>query len=161
VKEIENDDKTAKLFICTRLNMNGQQEYPRLLKMAAEKYDDSWLAFQLRNKGTYFNTSETKILETGPVSVKIPLNAPDILAEREFNRFYLRGLCVRAIQGSIPKLIIYRAKPVSNPVPGSELKIGSAVSPQALLDDLRRNIGIDTFLGLSSESCSGLSAKLP
>lgn len=161
VKEIENDDKTAKLFISTRLNMNGQQEYPRLLKMAAEKHDDSWLAFQLRNKGTYFNSSETRILETGPVSVKIPSNAPDLLAEGEFNRFYLRGLCIRAIQGNIPKLIIYRAKSVNNPAPESELKIGSAVSPQALLDDLRRNIGIDAFLGLPSGSYSGLSAKLP
>ncbi|MGD1076673.1 MAG: hypothetical protein ABR903_11435, partial [Thermodesulfovibrionales bacterium] len=142
------------------LNIVGQQEYPRLLREATEKHDESWLSSQLRSGGK-FNASETRNLKTGPISAKVPSNAPDMLAEGEFNRFYLRGLCLRAIRDNIPNLIIYRAKPVSNPRPESELTIGSAVAPQALLDDLRRNIGIDTFLGLPSGPNSGLSARLP
>jgi hypothetical protein len=161
LEEIENDIKSAKLFQSPRLNTIGHQEYPLLLKEAAEKHDESWFASQLHGKSNLFNTSETRNLKTGPISVKVPSNAHEMLAEGEFNRFYLRGLCLRAIQEKIPKLIIYRAKAVNNPRPESESKIGSSISPKALLDDLRRNIGIDTFLGLPSGPNSGLSAKLP
>jgi hypothetical protein len=32
-----------------------------------------------------------------PYVKRVPVNAPGILAEGEFNRFYLRGLCLAAI----------------------------------------------------------------
>jgi len=160
LKEIEDDIKADKLHISNRLNQIGVQEYPRLLKEAADKYDESWLTDQLR-QGNKFNASEIRTLKTGAISAKVPYNAPEMLAEGEFNRFYLRGLCLRAINDKIPNLVIYRAKAVTNARSESELKIGTSTDPAALLDDLRSNIGIDTFLGLPPGPNSGLSAKLP
>ena len=90
----------------------------------------------------------------------MPVNAPDVLAEGEFNRFYMRGVCRRAIVESVSKLVVYRAKPVENPRPDSESKLGATVEPSALLADLRANIGIDTFLGLPAGPNSGLCVKL-
>ena len=60
-----------------------------------------------------------------------------MLAEGEFNRFYIRGLCLRAIASGIVDLVIYRAKQVANPRSDSALKIGTTINAQALLDYLR------------------------
>ncbi|KAF0145501.1 MAG: hypothetical protein FD156_782 [Nitrospirae bacterium] len=160
LEEINGDIKTGKLHASKRLNVIGQQEYPQLLKEAAEKYDDSWLTSQLRS-GNKFNPTEERNVKGKIITAKMNEKAPDMLAEGEFNRFYLRGLCLRAIRDNISSLIIYRAKPVSNPSPESEAKIGTAISPQALLNDLRANVGTDTAFGVPRGPNSGLSAKLP
>jgi hypothetical protein len=91
----------------------------------------------------------------------VPATAPETLAEGEFNRFYIRGLCVRALAEGITELVIYRAKQVENPRSESTAKIGLKISAQALLTDLRANPGVDTALGLPPGPNSGLSVKLP
>jgi hypothetical protein len=108
------------------------------------------------------NSQEQKRTRNGGTTLaKVPITAPDTLAEGEFNRFYIRGLCRRAIEEQIPNLVIYRAKEVSNPRPESEEKIGKSISAQTLLTDLRTHLGIDTVLGLPAGPNSGLSVKLP
>ena len=94
-------------------------------------------------------------------SRKVPVNAADTLAEGEFNRFYLRGLCRRALENGEKELVIYRAKPVSQPRRESERKLGTTVDAEALLRDLREHLGVDSALGLPPGPNSGLSAKLP
>jgi hypothetical protein len=79
----------------------------------------------------------------------------------EFNLFYVRGLCRRALNESIPALVIYRAKEVCEPRPGSEEMIGSRIDPAATLDDLRNANGAEPKLGFPPGPNSGLSAKLP
>jgi hypothetical protein len=46
-----------------------------------------------------------------------------------------------------------------NPRPESEQKIITFVNPSALLNDLRKNIGLETHLGIGNAG-SGLSVKL-
>ena len=50
---------------------------------------------------------------------------------------------------------------MTNPRPESEAKIGKTIAPQSLLDDLRKNIGVEPALGLPPGPNSGLSVKLP
>ena len=88
----------------------------------------------------------------------MPRNAPLTLAEGEFNRFYIRALCKFAIYNN-KKIRVYRAKTVSNPRIESEEKIGQILDANCLLNDLRQNVGIDTFLGLPSVN-SGLSIEI-
>jgi hypothetical protein len=88
-------------------------------------------------------------------------NAHEMLAEGEFNRFYIRALCLRAIEDGIPDVVVYRAKPVENPRSESQQKIDEHVSPEALLRDLRIHPGVDTALGLPPGPNSGLSVRLP
>jgi len=88
-------------------------------------------------------------------------NAHTMLAEGQFNTFYIRGLCVRAKADGISEVVVYRAKDVQNPRPESVQKIGQRVSVDALLADLRQNKGIDSALGLPPGPNSGLSVHLP
>lgn len=157
-QEILDDISKNQLYISPRLNTIGIQSYPEIIKKAAEMYDASWFATQLGGK---FNSTETRNVKGKIINASIPANAAEMLADGEFNRFYLRGLCLRAIQHSISNLIIYRAKPVSSPRPESEVKIGTTINPTTLLNDLRNSIGVDTALGLPAGPNSGLSAKLP
>jgi hypothetical protein len=89
------------------------------------------------------------------------INAHEMLAEGEFNRFYIRGLCVRALADGIDEVVVYRAKAVQNARSESEGKIGQRVSADALLVDLRLHKGVDTALGLPPGPNSGLSVHLP
>lgn len=159
--EIESDAQNQTLYLSTRLSAAGITDYLALLREAAEKYDDTWLASQLQ-LNSRINLTEVRKKPTGGTTVvNVPITAAATLAEGEFNRFYIRGLCLRAIDSGINDLQIYRAKEVSNPRPESVAKIGTNVSAQALLTDLREAIGVDTAFGLPSGPNSGLSVRIP
>jgi hypothetical protein len=83
------------------------------------------------------------------------------MAEGEFNRFYVRGLCRYALANGIRQLEVYRAKAVDQPRAGSEEKIGTLVDPQAILDDLRVSAGVEPTLGMPPGPNSGLTLKIP
>jgi hypothetical protein len=91
----------------------------------------------------------------------VPVNAAETMAEGEFNRFYIRALCQRAIDSGIPSLIVYRAKQVQNPRPQSITLEGTSIGARLVLDDLRAHPGVDTALGLPPGPNSGLSVRLP
>ncbi len=160
VDEIQADIKSGKLYLSQRLNSQGQKDYPNLLLTAAQYRDDMWLADELR-KGRLNATEQARKPSGGYITKKVPINAAETLAEGEFNRFYIRGLCKRAIGNGIADLVIYRAKQVTNPRSDSAAKIGTTINAQTLLSDLRINIGIDTALGLPPGPNSGLSVRLP
>jgi hypothetical protein len=83
------------------------------------------------------------------------------MAEGEFNRFYVRGLCRRALAEGIERLEVYRAKEVSEPRPESWNKIGNLMDPQAVLIDVRVSIGVETALGMPQGPNSGLTLRIP
>lgn len=161
VTEIDKDISAGVLYMGRYLSTRGQQDWPELLKNAVQGHDDPWLADELRQFNRLNLTAERHNRSGGVSTVRVPVTAAEMLAEGEFNRFYLRALCLKAIAQGIPHLVIYRAKAVVSPRPESEAKIGSTVDAAALLADLRANIGIDTFLGLPPGPNSGLSARLP
>jgi hypothetical protein len=97
---------------------------------------------------------------TGYTVSKVPRTAPITLAEGEFNRFYLRGLCQRAIEAGGPAIEIYRARASVTPRPESEAMIGRHLDADKLLVDLREHVGVDTALGLPPGPNSGLSGRL-
>lgn len=143
-----------------RLNNKGRADYPGLLRTALTQGDDSSLAAEL-SAGGLLKTHETRKRGGKTYTARVPSNAAETLAEGEFNRFYLRGLCRFALDTRIDHLIIYRAKQVREPRPESEARIGTKISPHLLLEDLRAHPGVDTALGLPPGPNSGLSARLP
>jgi hypothetical protein len=160
--EISADSAGAKLYLSKRLSDVGRNNYPGLLLKAAQTHDDSWLASELRKNGRLNEMEQRNKPKGGGVTMaRVPVTAPETLSEGEFNRFYIRGLCLRATAEGISHLTIYRAKEVENPRSESGAKIGQKIAAQALLDDLRVNTGVDTALGLPPGPNSGLSVKLP
>ena len=139
----------------------GLQDYNDLLTEAIKSYDDAWLANQLRENGRLNRTEEKRKPSGGTTTAKVPVTAPDTLAEGEFSRFYARGLCLRAIADGIGKVVVYRAKEVKHPRTKSQEMIGKEIDAEALLNDLRINTGVDTALRLPPGPNSGLSVQLP
>jgi len=161
VEEIDLDVKSGRLYVSPRLNNSGVTQYPMLLKEATEKQNDSWLAQEIRSR-KLMKAEESRRTPSGKTTTaKVPITAPDTLAEGEFNRFYCRGVCLRAISEGKTEVRVYRAKHVDKPRPESEAKIGAFVDAKKLLDDLRINTGVEPALGIPPGPNSGLSVQLP
>jgi hypothetical protein len=159
VKELERDVDAGEVYLSKRLTEEGRVQYPTLLRVAMETFDATWLAHQLRE---YLSAIESRQLKSGERSpARVPYIADEMLAENEFNRYYIRGLCARAINEGIKEVEVYRGKEAAQPHPQSQAKIGQRISAKALLDDLRQSIGTDTKLGIPSGPMSGLTVRLP
>jgi hypothetical protein len=161
LEEIDRDNHNRTLYLSPRLSGVGLRDYPTLLSKAAESHDDAWLASELRSQSRLNTSEQRRKPKGGFTTVAVPITAADTLAEGEFNRFYIRGLCRLALDREISRLVVYRAKSVANPRPESIAKEGTDIDPRALLEDLRTSPGVDTALGLPPGPNSGLSAKLP
>ena len=160
ILEFEYDSSHNQVYISPRLSPRGRADWPGLLRESFLSGNHAALASQLRLAGR-LETREARQTKRGRViGVNVPETAAETLAEGEFNRFYIRALCRRAVDYQISSLVIYRAKSVASPRPASELRIGKSIDPQKLLSDLRANIGVDPALGVPAGPNSGLSVRL-
>jgi hypothetical protein len=158
--EVRFDVAADKLYVSDRLNDRGRSEWAALIELAAEQHDDVWLASEIRRKDLLNPTEVRRKPKGGTTVAQIPHTAADTFAEGEFNRFYVRGLCARAIEEAIPEVEVYRARHVENPRPASEAMIGRRMFPIALLTDLRASQGVEPALGLPPGPNSTLSVRL-
>ncbi len=161
VEELELDLAQGTLYISPRLSERGVRDYEPLLREAIENGNEVSLSASLRSQRRMRTTELRRRPTGGHATARIPRNAADTLAEGEFNRFYARGLCRRALEDGIEELVVYRAKRVRTPRPESVAKIGTTVSARALLEDLRTSQGIEPALGIPPGPNSGLSVRLP
>lgn len=158
IEEVEQDIAEEKLYISKRLLEGAISNYTEYLKNAIQNGDSTMLADELLTNYCLKKTEPRKT-KNGITMVKVSSNAHETLANGEFNRFYIRGVCRKAIEESM-EVEAYRAKTVSKPRADSASKIGMTYNPSKLLEDLRGNIGIDTSLGLPFGPNSGLSIRL-
>lgn len=158
VMEAEADAQAGLLYLGRRLNKRGLHRWPDVLVEAFRHGNPEFLTAAIRAEGLLVDR-ETSHRNGRPYDKKVPSNAADTLAEGEFLRFYMRAVCVRALETGT-KVRIYRAKSVTSPRAESEVKVGQVVDPAALLADLRQNVGVDTCLGLPPGPNSGLCVHL-
>jgi hypothetical protein len=162
MEEIEYDIAHNQLHFSPFLSGQGQRDYQNLLREALQSGTDESLAQHLREHRRLLRTLPRRNPSGGYSIAATAENAAEVLAESEFNRYYIRALARRAIEDGIQELVIYRAKPVRNPRPESEARVETALSPQALLEDLRAHPGDERpTLGVPSGPNSGLSVRLP
>ena len=161
LEEIDRDSASGSLYLGDNLTPEGKAEYPDLLRAAAREGNDETLANEIRGRLNAFE--KPRKLKSGGLSEppKMRSNAHEMLAEGEFNRFYIRALCRRAIDEGKPHVIVYRAKAVEHARSASEAMIGQTLPAVDLLRDLRAHPGVDTALRLPPGPNSGLSAHLP
>ena len=160
LEEIDADIESDSLYLSDNLSPEGKQRYPELLKEAAAHGTDDSLSVEIRALLNAFE--KPRRLKTGGYS-KPPImrsNAHTMLAEGEFNRFYIRAVCRRAVEEGSGEVTVYRAKEVQHARSASKAMIGSRVQAEKLLEDLRTHKGVDTALGLPPGPNSGLSVKL-
>ncbi len=160
LQELEADIEEKDVYLSNRLTPLGLKKYPDVIRKAIESGDVASFTKDLKRKG-YLKTIEERTSKDGKkIKAKVPSNAAIILAEGEFNRYYIRGVCLRAIEEGINDLEVYRAKFVNDPRPQSQRVVGMKLDPKTVLDLLRKNKTVDSVLGLSPGPNSGLSVRL-
>ncbi len=147
--EFERDRLEGRLYLSPWLSDLGRAHYADLLTLAIRCGNDESLAAFV--KGLLLETYNER---------RVPCNAHTTLAEGEFNRFYIRGLCRRAIEERVPQLEIVRAKDVYMPRALSQKRLGALVEPGCLLLDLRTHVGAPPVHGVPLWG-SGLSVRIP
>ena len=159
LEEIQHDIHSGLLYISDRLNEKGRDRWPSLLADSAAEGSDVSLAAAIRQEGLLNETEPRKKPKGGFRTARVPVTAADTLAEGEFNRFYIRAICRRAMSQGNVFVEVIRAKHVENPREGSEGFIGQKLNAEGTLVDLRANPGFDAVLGLPPGPNSGLSVR--
>lgn len=131
------------------------------MQEAIKDGNDISLARNLSAPGMMVAKYQKRKPKGGFTLANVPITAPETLAEGEFNRFYCRGVCRRAIAEGLEEVEVYRAKPVREQRPQSRVLVGSKLRADRLLHDLQTNIGVDLALGVPAGPNSGLSVRLP
>ncbi|WP_034837987.1 hypothetical protein [Endozoicomonas numazuensis] len=159
ISEIQSDIDQGKLYISERLNGSGAEIYPELLLDAAKEGDIE--SFTSALGMNFFNSTYLRKKPRGGFSsVKMPHNANATLCEGEFNRFYIRAVCQKAISQDQQFITVYRARSSSNPRIESIRLENQQFQALPLLQDLQESIGVDSALGLPPGPNSGMSIKL-
>lgn len=160
LEEIEIDVSDGSVYVSSYLNDNGRHKWSDLLLEAATDGTDDSLADALSRGGCLKHMTERrKPKGFGTIMVRVPHNAHETLGEGQFNMYYTRALCRRATQDGIAEVEVYRAKAVAEPRPESERLIGTRLSAEAILNDLRSTKAVESALGLARPN-SGLTIRL-
>ncbi len=161
IQEIDMDVANGSIYISNFLNPHGREIWPKLLRDAAAVGNDDSLAASIVADACLKAHYERRKPKGGFTMAAVPYTAHETMGEGEFNRYYTRGLCRRAMDEGMPALEVYRAKAVADPRPASQAKIGLLVNPRAILEDLRRTQGLEPALGLPPGPNSGLTLRIP
>lgn len=160
--ELDYDEERNQLHISPYLSNQGVHDYPVLLRGALAEGDPDSLADALSQQRRIARTGHRRKVAGGYSIVTIPENAAEMLANDTFNHYYIRAVARRALDEGLDEVIVYRARPVTEPRPESEQLVETAVDAAALLDDLRRHTGPDRGeLGVPAGPNSGISVHLP
>lgn len=155
VEEVLADLAAQSMWNSPRLRDGVFPEFQQLLVQSCQTGTEVTLAVSV---SPLMRAMEVRQTRKGPVQAAVPVNASEVLAEGEYNRYYIRALCRLAIRDNL-QLEVFRAKAVGNPRPESEARIGALVPPQALLEDLRTGRRVDEALGVPAGPNSGLSVR--
>lgn len=153
--EFDSDNAGEGVYKSTRMTILNYQRYIPILRDALEQHDEEWLAFSIR---TLFSAVE----DNGKNGTKkVPHNANETLAEDQFNRYYIRGLCRTIVEAGDGQVMVYRAKAVRDPRPDSELKLGRMFDASHVLAELRKTSirSVDAAFGVPNGPNSGISVR--
>ena len=95
--EMNYDIAHDQLHISPFLSGQGQRDYIHLLQDALQNGNDETLARDLRLHRRLIRTLPRRKPSGGYTIASTPENAAEVLAESEFNRYYIRGLARRAL----------------------------------------------------------------
>jgi hypothetical protein len=156
--ELEQDQASGAFHISERLRPEGVGEYQRLLHEALRYYDDRWLE---EHASDLLAESESRRTRSGgTTTARIPQMAARMLAEGDFNRYYMRGVALRAIEEGRQILEVYRARLSMEPRPESAELEGRRIPAAELLDHLRGPLSADPSVAPLGRTNSGLSVRL-
>jgi hypothetical protein len=158
LSELEQDLASGAFHASERLRPEAVGEYQRLLSEALRYYDDRWLEEHAAD--LLIETESRRTRTGGTTTARVPQFAARLLAEGDFNRYYMRGVAMRAIEEGRQTVEVYRARLSLEPRPDSAEAEGQRLQAREVLDYLRGAIDTppgDVRLGRPN---SGLSVRL-
>lgn len=158
--ELDHDAERGAVVMSERIRPALAPDYQRLLREALRYYDDQWLEERIGDMLVDFEQRRTP--SGGVTTAKLPTYAARVIAEGDFNRYYMRGVCARALDEGRQEVEVYRARFSAEPRTESEALVGSRISAAELLEELRRGPpaeGSPTEATLGKPN-SGLSVRL-
>ena len=159
LEAIEEAERSNNIYYSTRFNEAGNRQWLPLLKQAAKEHNEHWLAYQLE-ANALMKDFEGAHKPTGGYTIKhVPHTAAETMAEGQFNRFYVLGLCKRARAEGVSHLVVYRAKERSDPRPESQSLIGTRIPIDEIESQLEETKA--SFKSQLVKPNSGISVKLP
>jgi len=159
LSEFEGDVRARRTYASKRFTDRGHAIHQDALREAIVDGNDQTLAERLQSQGAFaaYETSHTK---NGKQYQKaVPWDAHITYAEGEFNRYYVRAICLRAIDGG-HAIEVMRAKDVESPRSASTALIGTRPPAAQLLEALRTDFRVDNAFGIPPGPNSGLTVKL-
>jgi hypothetical protein len=157
--ELAVDRDSGKAYIGARLNPDGAIRYRNALEFALRQGTPTELQQQLEPvPGNLWIAAITA--KNGRRSTT-PSTAAQTLAEGEFNRCYMRAICLRATEEGDGTVRVIRGKGVVNPRSDPLVRVqeGDVLDAAAVLDDIRLHPGSETDLGMPRGPNSGLSLE--
>ncbi len=156
--ELESDIEAGRFHIPSRLQPGTSDQYEAMLRDAIRYYDDRWLEDHVAEIVVEVESRRTR--SGGQTIARVPVMAARILAEGDFNKYYMRGLCARAIDEERTVVEVYRARLSMEPRAESQELEGRRIDAKELLAQLRGVADRDSEAPLLGRSNSGLSVRL-
>jgi hypothetical protein len=160
--EFDADRSADRLGGPGRRSDSGRASWHGLLREALAARTSAWLARELDESRALLRT-EMQYLGGRMVPCRVPDNAAALVAEQEFNRFYVRGVCRAALErdGGDALVVVCRGTVVPGPRSLTSGLVGRSLRAADLLDDLRSSVGALSCLGLPGGLGVGNSVRLP
>jgi hypothetical protein len=156
--EFDGDSERGARTISSRIRPTRTEEYASLLREALAYYDDRWLEDRAEGMVVDFELRQTPSGAT--TTAKLPSYAPRVLAEGDFNRYYMRGVCARAVAEGRGVVEVYRARLSAEPRPESREMEGQRLDAAKLLEELRTSYADAEDEPSLGKPNSGLSVRL-
>ena len=157
IAELDGDLASDSFHASDRLRPTAIAEYERLLRDSLRYYDDLWLE---QHAGDLLVDFEPRHTRSGAqTTARVPEMAPRMLAERDFNRYYMRGVALRAMEEN-RQIEVYRARLSLEPRPESAELEGQTPSAREVLDYLRGRESTEPTAIRLGRPNSGLSIRL-
>ena len=158
IAELNGDITTGAYRTSERIRHTAIAEYQRYLHEALRYYDDRWLEEHASDLMIDFEPRRTP--SGGQTAVKLPQMAARMLAEGDFNRYYMRGVALRAAEEGRQVVEVYRARLSMEPRRESAELEGRRLPADEVLKYLRGELSSDPFVTALGRPNSGLSVRL-
>lgn len=158
IAELDRDIASASYHTSERIRPTAMAEYQRYLHEALRYYDDRWLEDHAADLMIDFEPRRTR--SGGQTAVKLPQMASRMLAEGDFNRYYMRGVALRAVEEGRQVVEVYRARLSLEPRRESAELEGHRLPAEEVLKYLRGEHVADPAIAALGRPNSGLSVRL-
>jgi len=162
MEEIDRDSVHGDLYDSRLLTPLGRASFRELLRVSARAHDADFLADGMAS-GENFIEKETIIRADASCERRVNfVNAARRLAEGEFNRYYMRAVCRRAMEVGTD-VQVYRARESARHRTNSDSLSGHIYDARSLLAVLRQrvrpNVGVAAGI-IPGDVNSGLSLRM-